>query len=112
MEGEEKNKKIIILKEEQDENDNHLEDKLILHFFPPLFLAVIGGIIIFGVFSILFINKSRHNSQIKNSLYQLNLQLNEQLILQVESLLMYRTQSIFDLLRKINNTLLFFFDLY
>ena len=112
MEGEEKSKKIIILKEEKDENDNHLEDKLILHFFPPLFLAVIGGIIIFGVFSILFINNSRHNSQIKNSLYQLNLQLNEQLILQVESLLMYRTQSIFDLLRKINNTLLFFFDLY
>ena len=112
MKEEENKGKIIVFSEEKNENNNHLGDILIHNFFPPLSLAVFGGIIIYAVCSIIFIGKSRHNSQIKNSLFQLNLQLNEQLILQVESLLVYRTQSIFDLLRKLENTSKFFYDLY
>ena len=109
-EKEDQNKSIV--DEENKENNNHLGDKLVCHFFPPLVFSVLGSFIIFGVCSIIFVQKSSHNSQIKNSLFQLNLQLNEQLIIQVESLLMYRTQSIFDLLRKIENNLKFFSDLY
>ena len=102
----------IPLTEEKSENNNHLGDKLIHHFFPPLCIGVIGGIIIFAICSIIFLKNTGNNSIIKNSLFQLNLQLNEQLILQVESLLMYRTQSIFDLLRKIENTTKFFSNAY
>ena len=113
MEEEEENKRNIIpLSEEKVENNNHLGDKLVYHFSPPLLLAVLGGIIIYAVCSMIFLGKSSRNSQIKNSLFQLNLQLNEQLILQVESLLIYRTQSIFDLLRKIEGTAKFFYNLY
>jgi hypothetical protein len=111
-EEKESQRKIISLSEEKVENNNHLGDKLIHHFSPPLLLAVLGGIVIYAVCSLIFLGKSRHNSQIKNSLFQLNLQLNEQLILQVESLLIYRIQSIFDLLRKINGTATFFYGLY
>ena len=111
-EEKESQRKIISLSEEKVENNNHLGDKLIHHFSPPLLLAVLGGIVIYAVCSLIFLGKSRHNSQIKNSLFQLNLQLNEQLILQVESLLIYRIQSIFDLLRKIEGTAVFFYGLY
>ena len=102
----------IPLTEEKSENNNHLGDKLIHHFFPPLCFGVIGGIFIFAICSIIFMKNTGNNNIIKNSLFQLNLQLNEQYILQVESLLMYRTQSIFDLLRKIENTTKFFSNIY
>ena len=99
MEEEKDIKNMIPLSEEKIENNNHLGDKLIYHFFPPLLIGVIGGIIIYIVCSMVFIRSSGNNSLIKNSLYQLNLELNEQLILQVDNYLMYRTQIIFDLLR-------------
>ena len=108
----EKMKKDIPFTEEKTENNNHLGDKLIYHFFPPLCFCIIGGIIIFAICSIIFMKNTGNNSIVKNSLFQLNLQLNEQLLLQVESLLIYRTQSIFDLLRKIENTTKFFSKIY
>ena len=112
MEEEKDIKNMIPLSEEKIENNNHLGDKLIYHFFPPLLIGVIGGIIIYIVCSMVFTRASGNNSLIKNSLFQLNLELNEQLILQVDNYLMYRTQIIFDLLRKIENTTKFFADNY
>ena len=108
MEESKEIKSLMPLSEENKENNNHLGDKLIYHFFPPLIIGVLGGIIIFSVCSIVFINNNGSNRTVKNSLFKLNLEVNEQLILQVESLLMYRTQTIFDLLRKIENTTKFF----
>ena len=113
MEESKEIKSLMPLSEENKENNNHLGDKLIYHFFPPLIIGVLGGIIIFSVCSIVFINNNGSNRTVKNSLFKLNLEVNEQLILQVESLLMYRTQTIFNLLRKIENTTNFFSnDLY
>ena len=112
MEDPKEVKSLIPLSDENKEIKNHLEDKLIYHFFPPLFIGVLGGIVIFSVCSIVFLKNNGNNSVIKNSLFKLNLEVNEQLILQVESLLMYRTQSIFELLRKIENTTKFFSNLY
>ena len=104
--------KIIPLSEEKTENEKHLQDKLVREFSPPLLLAVFGAIIIYSVCSLVFIRNISHNSQIKSSFFQLNLQLHEQLILQVENVLIYKTQSIFDLLLKIENTAKFFHNLY
>ena len=104
--------KIIPLSEEKTENEKHLQDKLVREFSPLLLLAVFGAIIIYSVCSLVFIRNISHNSQIKSSFFQLNLQLHEQLILQVENVLIYKTQSIFDLLLKIENTAKFFHNLY
>lgn len=112
MEDSKEVKSLIPLSDENKEIKNHLEDKLIYHFFPPLLIGVLGGIIIYSVCLIVFINNNGDNSVIKNSLFKLNLEVNEQLILQAENLLMYRTQSIFDLLRKIENTIKLFSTFY
>ena len=112
MEEPKETKSLIPLSDENKEINNHLEDKLIYHFFPPLLIGVLGGIIIYTVCSIVFIKNNGDNNVIKNSVFKLNLEVNEQLILQVENLLMYRTQSIFDLLRKIENTTKFFSTFY
>ena len=112
MEESKVKRRINPLSEEKNENERHLNDKLVREFSPLLLLAVFGAIIIYPVCSLVFIRNISHNSQIKSSFFQLNLHLHEQLILQVENVLIYKTQSIFDLLLKIENTAKFFHNLY
>ena len=112
MEESKVKRRINPLTEEKNENERHLNDKLVREFSPPLLIAVLGAIVIYLICSIVFTINIIHNSQIKNSFFKLNLQLHEQLILQVENVLMYKTQSIFDLLRKIESTAKFFNELY
>ena len=98
--------------DENSQNNNHLGDKLNKHFSPLLFIGVFGGFILFIVFSITFIKKAQKNQTIKEALRNLNLQLTEQLIFEVEDILLYRTQSCFDLLRKLESNSIFFSSLY
>ena len=98
--------------DENTENNNHLGDKLNKHFSPLLFVGVFGGLIIYITFSIIFIKKAQRNKTIRNALSNLNLQQTEQLIFEVEEILLYRTQSCFDLLRKIENNAEFLNSLY
>ena len=98
--------------DENTENNNHLGDKLNKHFSPLLFIGVFGGLIIYITFSIIFIKKAQRNKTIRNALSNLNLQQTEQLIFEVEEILLYRTQSCFDLLRKIENNAEFLNSLY
>ena len=98
--------------DEKNQNNNHLGNKLNRHFSPLLFIGVFGGFIIYITFSILFIKKAQSNKTIKEALTNLNLQQTEQLIFEVEEILIYRTQSCFDLLRKIEANAIFFSELY
>ena len=98
--------------DEKNQNNNHLGNKLNRHFSPLLFIGVFGGFIIYITFSILFIKKAQSNKTIKEALTNLNLQQTEQLIFEVEEILIYRTQSCFDLLRKIEANAIFFLELY
>ena len=98
--------------DENNQNDNHLGNKLNRHFSPLLFIGVFGGFIIYITFSILFIKKAQKNKTIKEALTNLNLQQTEQLIFEVEEILIYRTQICFDLLRKIEANAFFFSELY
>ncbi len=98
--------------DENNQNNNHLGNKLNKHFSPLLFVGVFGGFVIYITFSILFIRKAQRNKTIKEALSNLNLQLTEQLIFEVEDILLYRTQTCFDLLQKLESNAIFFSDLY
>ena len=98
--------------EEGNQNNNHLGDKLNRHFSPLLFIGVFGGFLIYITFSILFIKKAQKNKTIKSTLSNLYLQQAEQIIFEVEQVLLYRTQSCFELLRKIESNAEFFYSLY
>ena len=98
--------------DESNQNNNHLGDKLNRHFSPLLFIGVFGGFLIYITFSILFIKKAQKNKTIKSTLSNLYLQQAEQIIFEVEQVLLYRTQSCFELLRKIESNAEFFYSLY
>ena len=97
---------------ENPQNNSHLDSKLVNHFSPPLILGIVGGIIIYIICSILYIKQIKNINALKKSMTKLNLEQTEQLIYKAENVLKYRTQIIFDLLRKIENTTKFFSDLY
>ena len=101
-----------LLTEENNQKNNHLGNKLNRHFSPLLFIGVFGGFIIYITFSIVFIKMAQRNSSIKEALTNLNLQQTEQIIFEVEEILMYRIQTCFDLLRKIEANADFFSELY
>ena len=100
------------LKEDNNKNKNHLGDKLNKHFSPLLFIGVFGGFVIYIAFSLFFIKKAQKNKSIKEALTNLNLQQTEQIIFEIEDILIYRTQTCFDLLRKIEANAVFFSSLY
>ena len=98
--------------DDNNQNNNHLGDKLNKHFSPLLFIGVFGGFILYIAFSVIFIKNAQNNETIKEALTNLNIQLTEQLIFEAEDILLYRTQSCFDLLRKIENNARYFAGLY
>ena len=112
MKKDSKINKSISSYDENNQNNNHLGNKLNKHFSPLLFVGVFGGFVIYITFSILFIRKAQRNKTIKEALSNLNLQLTEQLIFEVEDILLYRTQTCFDLLQKLESNAIFFSDLY
>ena len=100
------------ISDDNNQNNNHLGDKLNKHFSPLLFIGVFGGFILYIAFSVIFIRKAQKNKTIKEALITLNIQLTEQLIFEAEDIILYRTQSCFDLLRKLENNAKFFASLY
>ena len=105
----EKNNKTL---EENNQNNNHLGNKLNKHFSPLLFIGVFGGFLIYITFSVALIKKAQGNQTIKAALTNLNLQQSEQYIFEVERIIMYRTQECFDFLRKIAANAEFLFSIY
>ena len=106
------NKKNNSTTDENKQNNNHLGNKLNRHFSPLLFIGVFGGFIIYITFSIVFIKKAQKNKTIKEALTNLNLQQTEQVIFEVEDILISRTQTCFDLLKKLESNAVFFSNLY